>query len=369
MALIWAVVLFGLLIFFHELGHFILAKLVGVKVLKFSLGFGPKLLGRKIGETEYLISAIPLGGYVKPLGEEAGEEIAEEDKGRAFNYQPVWKRAAIVIAGPLFNLVLAFLIFSSFLALKYPVAIPELDSITTTIENVMEDSPAAAAGLQKNDTILSINGTSVADWNEMAGIFSENPGKELTLQVKRQDTVIELAVTPSPTTVRDDKGEELTVGRIGISKKLDAKVIESSSILEAPFRGIEAVYGWCVLTLEVVVKLFTGGVSAKQIGGPILIVDAAAKAASVGAFTYFNFIAIISINLAILNLLPVPVLDGGHILFFFIEALRGKPLSEKIMGAANKVGMALLLLLITFVFYNDIVRIVIPWVQRTVSPG
>jgi regulator of sigma E protease len=365
MTLIWAVILFGLLIFFHELGHFILAKLVGVKVLKFSLGFGPKIVSRKIGETEYLISAFPLGGYVKPLGEEPGEEMMEEEKPRAFNYQPVWKRIAIVIAGPVFNLVLAFIIFVVFLGFNYPLAIPKLDSITTTIEGVVEDSPAMAAGLKANDTIIEINGSSVGDWNEMAGIFAKNPEKELDLKVRRDGEIMEFKITPSPTTVKNEEGEEVTVGRIGISKKLDATIIKSESILDVPFKALKGVYEWCVLTLEVVVKLFTGGVSAKQMGGPILIVDAAAKAASVGAFTYFNFIAIISINLAILNLMPVPVLDGGHILFLSVEALRRKPLSEKLMVVANRIGMALIMLLITFVFYNDIIRIVVPWVQKT----
>lgn len=365
MTIIWAVVLFGILIFFHELGHFIVAKLVGVKVLKFSLGFGPKIIGKKIGDTEYLLSAIPLGGYVKPLGEEIGEEIDEADKPRAFNNQPAWKRAAIVIAGPAFNLVLAFLIFTVFLAMKLPVAIPNLDSITTTIENVSAGSPAGEAGLKGNDTIVSINGSQVHDWNEMAEMFSKNPGKELKLKVRRDESIIDFTVTPKPETVKNEKGEDIVIGRIGISKKMDAKVIQSTSILSAPFKGIEAVYGWCVLTIEVVVRLFSGALSAKQIGGPILIVDAAAKAASVGAFTYFNFIAIISINLAVLNLMPVPVLDGGHIMFLTIETLRRKPLSEKIMLIANKVGMALLMLLITFVFYNDFIRIVLPWVRKT----
>ncbi len=368
MTFIWAIVLFGLLIFFHELGHFILAKSVGVKVMKFSLGFGPKIFGRKIGETEYLLSAIPLGGYVKPLGEEPGEEISEEDRPRAFNNQPVWKRAAIVLAGPVFNLVLAYIIFTVFLSFNLPVTIPKLDSITTTIENVMEDSPAMKAGLTKDDTIVSIDGESVGEWNVMAEIFSRNPGNELALKVKRNDELIDMNIVPESTTVKDEQGEEVTVGRIGISKKFNAKVIQSDSMFSAPFKGIQAVYEWCVLTLDVIVKLFTGSVSTKQIGGPILIVDAAAKAASVGVFTYFNFIAIISINLAILNLLPVPVLDGGHVLFFAIEAIRGKPVSEKIMIAANKVGMSLLLLLIFFVLYNDTVRIIVPWFQKTMSP-
>jgi len=368
MTFIWAVVLFGVLIFFHELGHFILAKLVGVKVLKFSLGFGPKIIGRKIGETEYLLCAIPLGGYVKPLGEEIGEELTEEDKPRAFNYQPVWKRIAIVVAGPVFNLVLAFMIFAVFLSVQSPVLIPKLDSITTTIDGVVEDSPAMKAGLQTDDTIVSISGSSIMDWNEMAEIFSKNPDKELNIEVRRDGAIIDIKVTPSPTKIKNEQGEEVVIGRIGISKKLDAVVIQSSSLFDVPFKATQAVYEWCVLTLKVVVKLFTGSISAKQVGGPILIVDAAAKAASVGVFTYFNFIAIISINLAILNLLPVPVLDGGHIMFLSIEALRRKPLNEKIMLIANKIGMALLLMLITFVFYNDIMRIIVPWVEKSLGP-
>ncbi len=232
----------------------------------------------------------------------------------------------------------------------------------------MDGSPAMEAGLEKNDTIVSIDGVSVRDWNEMAGIFSKNPGKELSLKIRRDDKFMNVRITPEPTKVKNEKGEEIVIGRIGISKKLDAKVIQSTNILDAPLKGLEAVYGWCVLTLEVVVKLFAGAVSVKQIGGPILIVDAAAKAASVGAFTYFNFIAIISINLAIINLFPVPVLDGGHIMFLSIEALRGKPLSDKIMIMANKIGMALLLFLIVVVFYNDIVRVIVPWMQETINP-
>ena len=365
MTLLWAVILFGLLIFFHELGHFIVAKMVGVRVLKFSLGFGPKLLGKKIGDTEYLLSAIPLGGYVKPLGEDPEDELTEEEKPFSFNYQPVWKRAAIVVAGPVFNLVLAFLIFTSFLAFNYPVIVPDLDSMTTTIENVKEGSPAETAGFLSGDKITAINGTDIMDWSEMAAVFSKSPGKELDVRVRRGDEVINVTVTPEAVKGMDENGEEATVGRIGISKKMSGNVIQSESIFSAPFKGMQAVYEWCVVTLEVVVKLFSGGISTKQIGGPILIVDAAAKAAEVGVYTYFNFIAIISINLAILNLLPVPVLDGGHLLFFGIEALRRKPLSDKIMIAANKIGMTLLFLLIAFVFYNDIVRIIVPWVQRT----
>jgi regulator of sigma E protease len=367
MTFLWAIVLFGLLIFFHELGHFLLAKLVGVKVLKFSLGFGPKLISRKIGDTEYILSALPLGGYVKPLGEEPGEELSEEEKPFAFNSQPAWKRAAIIIAGPVFNLVLAYIIFVTFLSTGIPVVIPNLDSISPTIDTVVEDSPAMKAGLMENDTIVAILDESIDDWTEMSEMISKNAGKELPLRINRGDEIIELTVTPEPSSVKDEEGKDIVVGRIGITKKLNFHVIESDGILLAPLKGAEALYRWCVLTLEVVVKLFSGSLSAKQVGGPILIVDAAAKAASVGLTTYFNFIAIISINLAVLNLLPVPVLDGGHLLFLSIEAIRRRPLSEKIMGVANRVGLTLLLMLIAFVFYNDITRIIVPWIQKILS--
>ena len=367
MTFFWAIVLFGLLIFFHELGHFILAKLVGVKVLKFSLGFGPKLISRKIGDTEYILSALPLGGYVKPLGEETSEELSEEEKPFAFNTQPAWKRAAIIISGPVFNLVLAYIIFVSFLSVSIPVIIPNLDSISPTIDSVVEDSPAMKAGLMEDDTIIAISDESVDDWTEMSDIISKNPGMELPLKVSRGDEIIELKVTPEPSPVKDEEGKDIVVGRIGITKKLNFYTVESNSLLMAPLKGAEALYRWCVLTVEVVVKLFSGSLSAKQVGGPILIVDAAAKAASVGLTAYFNFIAIISINLAILNLLPVPVLDGGHLMFLSIEAIRRRPLSEKVMTMANRVGLTLLLMLMVFVFYNDITRIIVPWIQKIIN--
>jgi len=368
LTLFWAVILFGILIFFHELGHFMASKLVGVKVLKFSLGFGPRILGKRIGETEYIISAFPLGGYVKPLGEEPGEELSEDERPRAFNSQPVWKRAIIVFSGPFFNFLLAYLLFVIFLGLRLPVNIPDLSSISTTIESVLEDSPAMEAGLRNDDTIVEINGKPVRDWNEMAEYFANNPGKELSIRVKRGERLIDMKITPRPTEVETEDGKKVIVGRIGITKKLNVHTVESSSIAQAPFKAIEAVYRWSTLTLRVVVRILTGSLSARQIGGPILIVDAAAKAAAVGLFAYFNFIAVISINLAILNLFPVPVLDGGHLMLLSIEALRRRPLSERMLNVANRVGMALLAMLITFVFYNDIMRIVVPWLQNTFFP-
>ncbi|HDK16431.1 MAG TPA: PDZ domain-containing protein, partial [Nitrospirae bacterium] len=378
MTLLWALILFGLLIFFHELGHFIFAKLVGVKVLKFSLGFGPRLIGKKIGETDYILSAIPLGGYVKPLGEEPGEEISDEDKPRAFNYQPVWKRALIICSGPVFNFLLAYIIFVVFLSMNLSVTIPDLDNlINTTIESVEADSPAEKAGLRENDRVIEIDGKTITTWIEMNEMFISNPGKELALKIKRGDTLvdisivpepveikdetgmgmvvgragiskvgsstigtvvqdspaeeaglrkgdsitsidgmpvktwremadiisrnagrqlalkvnrkgdlIDLTVTPKPTSVIDGQGNETVIGRIGVSGKLPFSYIQSASLLQAPLKGVEAVYGWSVLVLKSVGKLLTGAVSVKQIGGPILIVDAAARSASAGMFDY-----------------------------------------------------------------------------------
>jgi regulator of sigma E protease len=417
------------------------------------------LIGRKIGETEYVLSAIPLGGYVKPLGEEIGEELKEEEKHRAFNYQPVWKRAAIIIAGPVFNFVLAYLIFAAFLALNHPVEIPNLDVMTARqIDNISKDSPAEKAGLKvgdiiasidgkkvstlievdgiviknpgrelalkvkrddkiietkitpkpkkikdvegneieigvigvsrissiigdvlegqpadlaglkRNDSIVAIDGKLVNNWQEMAGILSGNPGKELTLTIKRNNKAIEIKVTPRPEIIKDAEGNESTVGRIGISGRTPFYLIESRNIFDIPLKALQAVYQWSVLIIEVITELLTGGndqISVKDVGGPILIVNAAKKAAEIGAYTYFNFIAFISINLAIMNLLPVPVLDGGHLMFLTYEKLRGKPLSDRIMMAANKFGLALILLLIVLVFYNDTMKIVVPWVQKT----
>lgn len=368
MTIFWAIVLFGILIFFHEFGHFVVSKLVGVKVLKFSLGFGPKIISKRIGETEYIISALPLGGYVKPLGEEPGEELSEEDKPRAFNFQPVWKRVAIVFAGPLFNLFLAYLIFVGFFSVNLPVVIPDLNSITTTIEDVAKDSPAMRAGLKRDDTIVEIDGKSVKDWNEMAEIFANNANKELSLKVRRDEEFIEIRVTPEPIEMETEAGKKVIIGRIGISKKLSIHKIEGGGVLNAPIKGVEAVYQWSVLTLVIIKKLLIGALSAKQLGGPILIVSSAAKAAEVGVFAYLNLIAMISINLAILNLLPIPVLDGGHLVFFGIEAVRGKPLSEKVLTIANRVGMVILITLMVFVFYNDIMRFVMPWFQETLTP-
>jgi regulator of sigma E protease len=419
----YAVLLLGILIFVHELGHFLVAKLLKVKVLRFSLGFGRKIIGRQVGETEYLISAIPLGGYVKMVGEDPEEGVEAEDKDGAFSSKPVWMRICIAVAGPLANLLLAYFIFVGLLLGKMPVNIPKLESLAPVIDGVVEDSPAMRAGLKQGDIILSIEDERISTWNEMTKIVSENPGKELTVKVERNGQVITSVVTPVEETAEDDSGKKIQIGRVGVYKssfkftersleelkaegvpepivqKLGAltnqtfqgkdsleerlnqligleeinkyketilenafryynfHVVKSNRLIDIPYDGLAAIGRWCYFILESIYKLFTLEISSKNIGGPIAIVEQTSKAASTGFLHYLIFMAIISINLGILNLLPIPLLDGSHILFFCIESVRKKPLSLKMQLIFQKIGIVLLASLMLLATYNDITRL------------
>ncbi|MEJ2183129.1 MAG: RIP metalloprotease RseP [Nitrospirota bacterium] len=354
MTLLYAVILLGILIFVHELGHFLFAKVVGVKVEKFSLGFGPKLVGMKRGETEYMISAFPLGGYVKMLGESPGEEaerpLSEEDRRRAFNHQPVWKRFLIVFSGPVFNIVFAAVVF----ILLFMSGVPVLKS---EVGEVMEGTPAAQAGLQKGDEIVSIDGTPITEWSGMSAVIQKSPGKELALTVKRDGRTLTLTITPEKKTVKDIFGEPREVGLIGI-RPSGAQYTKELSPPEAVVTGVQKTGEICVLTVVAIVKLIERVVPAKTIGGPIFIFQLAGQTAERGALDFFTFMAVISINLGIINVLPIPVLDGGHLLFLGIEAVRRKPLSEKTIALAQKVGIVVLIMIMAFALYNDILRII-----------
>lgn len=350
MTFLSAIVLLGVIIFVHELGHFLFAKLMGVRVLKFSLGFGPKLIGRKHGDTEYLISGIPFGGYVKMLGETTEDELPEEDKPFAYNYQPVWKRFVIVFAGPLFNIIFAVIIFCFSFLSGFPALVPE-------IGEVMPDTPAEKARLAKGDTITGINGVAVNQWDEMTDIIHKSPGKTLNLEIRRESTVIQVAIVPESKKVKDIFGDERLVGLIGI-KPSGNTFIKKENIAGAISAGFARTWDISVLTMVSIVKLFQRAIPMDTVGGPILIVQMAGEQASRGFLSFFVFMAVINVNLGILNLLPIPVLDGGHILFLTIEAIRRKPLSEKIISVSQKIGMAFILTLMVFVLYNDILRLI-----------
>jgi regulator of sigma E protease len=354
------VLVLGVLIFCHELGHFLVAKFFNVKVLKFSLGFGHKVFGKTIGETEYLISAIPLGGYVKMLGESEGDEVDEplppSDIRRAFNMQHPLKRIAIVAAGPLFNFFLAFLLFCGLhLAMGAQIMLPEVGQVT-------DGSPADLAGIKKGDVILSVEGRPVASWEDLKRQVEQRAGDPLVFAIQRSDRTLEFTVTPRPSTVKNIFGEDVETAIIGIvaSGEFESvKIGPGKAVLEAGARTWEITK----LTILTVVKLFQRIIPMETVGGPIMIGQMTGQIAKESFVYLIPFMAVISINLGILNLLPVPVLDGGVIVFLLVELIMGKPLGPRKREMAQKVGLFLLITLMAVVFYNDILRIVRPLFQ------
>lgn len=350
LTLISAIVLLGALIFVHEFGHFLFAKLSGVRVLKFSLGFGPKVIGKKWGDTEYLISVFPLGGYVKMLGEEHDEPLQEQDKPFAYTLQPVWKRAGIVLSGPVFNIFFAVVLFIIIFISGIPILYPQ-------VGEVLEGTPAKKSGILKGDRIIEINGKPIGQWDEMTDVIHKNPERSLELKIKRNSELISLSIIPERKSLKNIFGEEKEIGIIGI-KPLGNTFIRKYNIIEAIRLGIQKTYDVSALTVISVIKLIQRIIPAKVIGGPIFIIQMAGESASHGAMSFFTFMAIISVNLGVLNLLPIPVLDGGHLFFLGIEAIRKKALSEKTMLIAQRVGLAIIITLMAFAFYNDIIRLI-----------
>ncbi|MBN2538682.1 MAG: RIP metalloprotease RseP [Deltaproteobacteria bacterium] len=348
--IISVIILLGVLIFVHELGHFLVAKWSGVGVLKFSLGFGPRLFGKKIGETEYVLSAIPLGGYVKMLGEsEDEEELSPDDEKRSFHKQTVLKKISIVAAGPLFNFLFAIVAFAVVYAVGVPVS-------TSRIGNVQEGSAAFEAGMQSGDVIIAINDSEISRWSELADAVSGSNGDELRISVDRGNKFLDISVTPERVKSKNIFGEEIDTYRIGVGIS-DETFMERQGPVGALFSGIEQTWGWTKLTCLGVVKIVQGVVSPKELGGPILIAQMAGSQVRKGFLPFIFLIAVLSVNLGLLNLLPVPVLDGGHLCFFLIEAVTGREVNMKWREISQQVGFFLLILLMIFVFYNDIIRI------------
>lgn len=338
------------MIFVHELGHFLVAKWSGVGVLKFSLGFGPRLIGRKFGETEYLISIIPLGGYVKLLGESEGEELSSEDEKRSFQNQHVLKRIAIVASGPLFNFLFAILAFT----LIYSMGVP---SHTSRIGEVQKDTPAYTAGLQKGDLVLAIDDTKISRWVELADMIRNSGGGSLKITVERDSKVYDIRVVPELIKGSNIFGEEVESYKVGIIVS-DETVLERINPFQALIQGVAQTWGFTKLTYLTVVKIVQRVVSPKTLGGPIMIAQMSGEYARQGFVPFVFFMAILSINLGVLNLLPIPVLDGGHLLFYLIEVATGKEVNIKWREMAQQLGFFILVMLMIFVFYNDIVRIV-----------
>jgi regulator of sigma E protease len=349
MSILSAILLFGFLVFIHELGHFLLAKASGVKVLTFSLGFGPKIIGKKIGETEYLLSAVPLGGYVKMLGEDVEDEVGVYEAERAYKNQKIYKKAAIVFAGPVFNLLTAVAIF-------FFIALSGLPVLMTTIGDVMPGTPAAKA-LVKGDKVLKINSKPISHWDEMSEIIARSAGKELTVTVQRGSETMDVTMTPEPKKVKSIFGEEELRGIVGIRPAGEITTVRYG-IADSLATGFSKTWEIIVMTFMGIVKLIERVIPSDSIGGPILIFQMAEQQATAGALSFFTFAAVISINLGILNLLPIPVLDGGHLFFLGLEAILRRPVSERVILMAQRIGLALIVSLMIFAMYNDLLRLI-----------
>ena len=343
-----ALVGLGLLIVFHEFGHFLFAKLSGVGVLTFSVGFGPKLWKKKIGETEYALSAFPLGGYVKMVGEDPGEEVSPAEIERSFAHKGLLKRIAIVAAGPGFNLLLAVvLLMIVFLFYGVPVLLSQVGGVET-------GSPADRAGIQKGDVILALNGRAVKEWEELSQGIKQSDGKPLVVQIRRQSKDLTLTIQPMKREGRNIFGEKRDEWIIGISSRVS---VEKGKPGLAIIKAFQQTYDYAKLTLLALSKMITGEVSPRNLGGPILIAQMAGQQAQEGLGSFLPFVAILSINLGVLNLLPIPILDGGHLLFFLVEMVIGRPVALRHREMAQQVGLFLLMLLMIYAFYNDIARI------------
>ncbi|NLX18511.1 MAG: RIP metalloprotease RseP [Desulfobulbus sp.] len=353
------IVVLGVLIFVHELGHFLLAKAFGVRVLKFSLGFGNKLIGWQRGDTEYLISAFPLGGYVKMFGEQRGEPVEPAEQHCSFSHKKVWQRFGIVFGGPFFNLLFAVLLFFSIFMVA---GIPEpVDS--TRIGEVTEGSVAEAAGLKKGDLIVTINGNPVMSWMEVSDTIKNSQGQEVTLLVARQGQEMVFTARPSMEKVKNLFGEE--VGErymLGIVRSDEIRY-KDTTFMESGEAALIQTWNLGYLTVMGIVKMIQRVIPASELGGPIRIAELTGQQLEAGWMNLLYFMGLLSVNLGILNLLPIPVLDGGHLVFLSLEALRRRPLSERAMEVSQRVGMAILGTLMIFVFYNDILRLFKRWLM------
>ncbi len=344
------IIVIGVLVFVHEFGHFLVARLWGGGLIVFAVGFGPKIFKRRYGRTEYCISAIPLGGYVKMVGEEAGIDIDPSDKPLSFSHKNLGRRVAIVAAGPLFNFLLAIIIFY----LLYQVS--GVFMARPNVGSVLENSPAQAAGIRGGDVIREVNRIQVQAFEDIPQIIMDSQGQPVTILVEREGQVLVFNVVPETREGKNLFGEpenRYVIGIMGSKETFHQKL----NPVQAMGKSISDTWGLVKLTILSVVKMVNGSVSADNLGGPIMIAQMAGEQARAGIVNFVWFIALLSVNLGIINLFPIPVLDGGHLLFFGIEAIMGRPVSEKLREKLIQFGAAVLVTLMIFVFYNDIARI------------
>ncbi|MFH0765777.1 MAG: RIP metalloprotease RseP [Calditrichota bacterium] len=349
--LISFIIVIGIIIFFHELGHFITAKLSGVRVETFSLGFPPKMIGKKIGETEYQIAWVPLGGYVKMAGmlDESFDEDFDKNDPRGFLNQPLLKKILIITGGVIMNILLAFILYTGLTAVE---GVGKLKG--TVISLVTEGTPAAKAGLQPGDRITEIEGQLVAEWEELTRIIRRYPDIPITIKWERQDSVLSREITPlSVPDINLDTGEKGSVGKLGIAGTLELTPV---SLPQSVLYGAAHVVGIVHLNILSLKMLISGQAGVSDLTGPLGIARMSGDSARSGIANFIAFIAFISVSIGFLNILPIPMLDGGHLVFILIEAVIRRPIPDKIKMNLMRVGLAALLLLMIVVSYHDILR-------------
>ncbi len=347
LSLVTFLIVLSILVLVHEFGHFITAKRLGVKVEKFSWGFGPKLFSVKKGDTEYIISAIPLGGYVKMAGDEPGEKISGQKS--EFLSRSVSERFQIIFAGPLLNYILAFIIFSVIFMFGSP-------TVTTEIGALMKGYPAEEYGLIAGDKILAIDGKPVKYWEEMTELIRRHEGPMIKVSIKRGGSDLEKEIRPVVRKTKDIFGKETSVTLIGIGPSQKIENVRYG-LLQSIHMGFSKLITLTLVTYKALWSVLIGQLSVKEsMTGPIGIFVVTGQAARLGLIYIIHLMGVLSASLAIFNLLPLPILDGGHIIFLALEKIRRKPLSMRAQEAIANVGVALLILLTVFIFYNDIIK-------------
>lgn len=340
----------GVLIFVHELGHFLVAKWAGIRVERFSLGFPPKMIGFTRGETEYCISWVPLGGYVKMAGENPDETEITGDP-REFMSKSIGTRALVILAGPVMNFVTAIVLFS---LVFFFYGMPIVDGNRVIVGPVLGGSPAAAIGLQPGDHIVAIDGQKLYKFQDMAAYVAARMNQSVKIVWKRGEDLYSAPVVTKVDTIKTEAGADSLVGRIGIGM---GYITEPMGPIASIGAGVTQTFQICGAMFKFLGGLISGQLSIKMVSGPVGIAKMAGEVAREGFNMLMNFMAVLSVNLAILNVLPVPILDGGHLLFLLIEKLRGRPLTIKQRAVAQQVGLVLLLMLIVTVTYHDVLRL------------
>ena len=334
MTIIYAILIFCLLIFVHELGHFIAAKLCGVKVNAFAIGMGPAFWKRQRGETEYSLRIFPIGGFCAMEGEDEESEDA-----RAFNKKPAWQRAIVLAAGSFMNLLTA-------IVLMIIIAFWQGEA-TNTIETVIDGSPAFEAGIRAGDEVLFIDETKIEAWDDLQSAVGGNQGEPIQVTVLREGQELEFSAVP-------EYDEQAGRSKIGIAPEMRRNPVA------AVWRGVQSTWDMTVMMYDIIVKLFTGDVSTKELSGPVGIVYAVNDTAKAGVIYVVYLAALLSLNLAVMNLLPFPALDGGRLLFLLIRKVTGRRVTDEMEGKIHFVGIMLLFGLMIYVTWNDILKFIVP---------